>query len=423
MLVLALRRQVCYHICHMRIVTLALGLLCAVHAVGGVQVINGDVLLDRTIKLTQDCRQGFDTYRISVGDGQSVEIAYSEYSRHQSDECGGITVQPSCSGVLTEAFEDDAGSSYWRVLGPAVFSVQAAGTPAVRGELTRWNDFLERDVSVGTAYAKEWSASVSYLLRVTYSDLSSADKNADFLLENYGGAAAAAIVSPFWNPTKRVYEGKVTNGGEVVGAVRIKVGKASRGRSRVSVEVMTLTGKRYTSKSVSVANSLSERALVKLPIERLGMAYLVLGQGEFAGRVSGFGTIECGCIGCELAATAPHFRLQSPITLIGDQPVESGMLPMDVPLVQRGSRFSAAPGVQNPSKLWLGYNKTSGKITGAFKVYVKRPNGKLRAFSFKVRGLVIDGVGYAKAYHLNGRYETSASLSDPVRQVVRTPGD
>ena len=93
-------------------------------------------------------------------------------------------------------------------------------------------------------------------------------------------------------------QGAAYDGGDVVGIVELKLGKVSKGQSKVSGSVTTLDGKKYTAKGVTVTGiDGTAPATVSLEVKGLGTMTVAIGGAQFAGNLGGTYHVQSASVG------------------------------------------------------------------------------------------------------------------------------
>lgn len=361
--------------------------LLALTASAGSYTLTHDTSVTRTIKAGTG-RLTPDNYRIEIPQGRRATVVFVENSRKLSDSCTGITVGPAMSGVVHSQLEGALGERIWVVSGNCFLSISVMGSG-------RYGD---------------WSASVKYSLNVTFSGEAGGDCEEEALDWPDGGIAASAITTPFWDCFGATYCGKVMRGGSIVGTLRLKVGRMHNLKSKVSATYSDISGKKVSSSSATVACSEKGPALVTLNLKGFGPLRLRLGQGEFAGTLGevagGFYTVE-DCDICGFASTDLRFTMDG-VSVSNGELLRTDLLPLDVPLQLAGKKLAVVG--ENPSKLKLSFTTSTGRVSGSFKAFTEKPNGKLRSHAFKIRGFIADGVAYLSVVRSGSLFESGAVI-------------
>ena len=208
--------------------------------------------------------------------------------------------------------------------------------------------------------------------------------------------------------------------GELAGIVTFKIAKKDKkGNIKVSSTVTTLEGKKVSAKAVTIAvaaeGEVSRATLAfKSPIGNMNFELDSEGRIELFGSA---GEIDVANVGGNWTKTNSRVYVD-----IGEVPnaVLKNLLPNGVPVVPKGGKWSFAPAAQvklvkdkstgrynvvvntdngkksNLSAMKLSYTPKSAVFKGSFKIYALE-NNKLKKYTAKVTGLVVDGEGAGKA--------------------------
>ena len=240
------------------------------------------------------------------------------------------------------------------------------------------------------------------------------------------------ITAPYAAPNAMVLSGVIYNGQEVVGIVELKLGKVKNGVGKISGSFTGLDGKKHNIKAVKLTGlDGTAPAVVSLDVKGVGTLTATIGGDKFAGSLGAWHvqSAEVGGVGNKAAATAGVAMddlTAFPGTVLAD------LLPKAEALtISRGKwSFAKAASVKwakpkkgaapskfydeasgkdliidtskgsNLSGLKLSYTPKKGTFKGSFKVYALEGAGaktKLKKYTIKVSGVVVDGVGYGAA--------------------------
>ena len=256
------------------------------------------------------------------------------------------------------------------------------------------------------------------------------------------------------------YVGAVYVGANPVGVLSLKCAKVATsgknaGKSKVSAVVIDLGGKQKKSSAEYVTCGYD--AKVKLVVKDWGTLSLTLGGEGFTGTLGDGMTVRTARVGDAL------LRANSVVSV--DFKSGTGMLPAGVidyllptgesaePVIQRGGKWlfaKAAPikykkttdrttkavhyelqGADDPvktnlSSMKLTYTPKKGTFKGSFKVYALEPSGaptKLKKYSVKVSGIVVDGVGRGNAtIDRNGNFQVFVSSRESIEKMAAEKG-
>lgn len=227
-----------------------------------------------------------------------------------------------------------------------------------------------------------------------------------------GGAAAAA---GGFDPKKAtVLNGVYLEGESVRGVLQVKVGKASKkGESKVSVTVIGLDGKKYTSKSVKVPTGGTSTQTFE--VKTLGSLTLTFGENGFSGTLNGgtvvqtegrfattrgHATFTASDLTALSGAVATYFPTDEAVSRTEKKwavVAKAGKLKYVVLNKNDGIAGTLAPTGSNIAGLKLTYAPKTQTFKGSFKVWTfDSAKNKLKSVSAKVTGVVVDGVGYGQ---------------------------
>ena len=245
---------------------------------------------------------------------------------------------------------------------------------------------------------------------------------------------AADIVAPYDVPKAVMVQGVVYDGGKVVGIVELKLGKvnAKKGTGKVSGSMTTLDGKKHAIKAVNLEgiDGVSPKD-VSLEVKDFGTMSITIGGTQFAGSMGKY-DVQSADVGGNWNKGGTKVYVDATSASLPAGALEE-LLPDGEPVVASGGKwkFAKAAGVKwakpkkgaalpeiydaesgkglvvdtsagktNLSGLKLAYTPKKGTFKGSFKVYVLEGEGKaikLKKYTVKVSGVVVDGVGYGTA--------------------------
>ena len=237
------------------------------------------------------------------------------------------------------------------------------------------------------------------------------------------------ITAPYAAAKVMKLKGAAYDGCDVVGVIELKLGKVSKRKtSKVSGSFIGLDGKKRTMKAVTVTGiDGTAAATVALDVKGLGRMTAVIGGSQFAGALGSWHVQSVNVGGIWMKAHATAAVTVGDVSAFGSG-VLADLLPTnEVATVARGKwSFMKAANVKwnkpkagqaaftpldasgkgliidtsknrtNLSGLKLNYTPKKGTFKGSFKVYAVQ-NGKIKKFTVKVNGVVVDGVGYGSA--------------------------
>lgn len=226
--------------------------------------------------------------------------------------------------------------------------------------------------------------------------------------------------------------GAVYDGLDVVGVVELKLGKVSakKNASKVSGSVTLLDGKKYNVKGVQAVVGAAAPLTVTLEVKKVGTMAVTIGGDRFAGSL-GKWHMQTAIVGGNWKSSAVTVSLETAdLSTIPGTVLES-LLPYAEKGTSSGNKwsFAKAAGVKwtkpkagegpvvldaasgkglvvdtskgktNLSGMKLTYTAKKGTFKGSFKVYALESSGtatKLKKYSMKVGGVVVNGVGYGE---------------------------
>ena len=232
-----------------------------------------------------------------------------------------------------------------------------------------------------------------------------------------GGEVSVPVVTPtgaFEAATTRTDNGVLMQDGTAVGVLQVKVGRESKGESKVSVTVIGLDGKKYTAKAVKVPTG--DTVTREFEVKKLGTLSLTFGANGFSGSLAGsvVTSVEGATAVTDGAATFAAGDLSSLPGVLTDY------LPKDEPVTRTAKKWTVKakagklkynkkanpkrdiveglqPTGSNIAGLKLTYAPKTQTFKGSFKVWTfDSAKNKLKSISAKVTGVVVDGVGYGQ---------------------------
>ena len=245
------------------------------------------------------------------------------------------------------------------------------------------------------------------------------------------------ITAPYAAPKAVKLHGVAYNGCDVTGIIELKLGKvnAKKKTSRVSGSFTGLDGKKITIKAVPVTGvDGSAPVAVSLKVKGLGTMNVTIGGTQFAGSLGGWHVQSADVGGSWNKAGAKVYvdmAAGSGTTALPTGTIEN-LLPDGEPVIAKGGKWAFAKAARvkwsklkngapqpeifnqeagkglvidtskggNLSAMKLTYTPKKGTFKGSFKVYALEGAGKatkLKKYTVKVTGVVVDGVGYGVA--------------------------
>ena len=265
-------------------------------------------------------------------------------------------------------------------------------------------------------------------IKVTYKDVG-------------GSEQGGGTVSDIWK-TARTVQGAVYDGNDVIGIVELKLGKVNnkKGTGKVSGSVTTLDGKKHTIQAFNLTglDGASPKA-VSLEVRDYGTMSISIGDTAFSGSMGKY-HVQSATVGGDWnkGGAKVYVDMESASLPAGTQVY---LLPDGEPVVASGGKWKFAKaasvkwgkpkqragsqevkmalfdanagkgitvdtsaGKTNLSGMKLAYTPKKGTFKGSFKVYALEGEGKakkLKKYTVKVSGVVVDGVGYGTATSKN----------------------
>ncbi len=256
----------------------------------------------------------------------------------------------------------------------------------------------------------------------------------DPVTPGYEVVDATDIVAPYEAPKAVMLQGVVHDGGNVVGIVELKLGKvnAKKGTSRVSGSLTTLDGKKHAIKAVNLEgiDGVSPKD-VSLEVKDFGTMSITIGGTQFAGSMGKYdvqsadvggnwnkgsakvyvdatsASLPAGALeellpdGEPVVASGGKWKFAKAASIRWAKPKKGAALPEIYDAESgKGLVVDTSAGKTNLSGLKLVYTPKKGTFKGSFKVYALEEEGKaikLKKYTVKVSGVVVDGVGYGTA--------------------------
>jgi hypothetical protein len=244
------------------------------------------------------------------------------------------------------------------------------------------------------------------------------------------------ITDPYSAPSAMLLHGAVYDGCDVVGIVELKLGKEKKMASKISGSVTLLDGKKHSIKAVTVSVDGASPAVGYLQVKGLGIMHVAIGGGRFAGTLPYLGVD----LHVQSASACEKWSGASATASVDmdDVSVFPGMVLTDLlpyseaaDVVNGKWKFRKAAGVKwgkpkagtelselydpqtgkdllvnvakgktNLSGMKLSYTPKKGTFKGSFKLFTLQGEGKgrkLKKYTVKVSGVVVNGVGYGIA--------------------------
>ena len=253
--------------------------------------------------------------------------------------------------------------------------------------------------------------------------------------ERYEKLEMDDITAAYEAPKAVTLHGAVYDGCDVVAIVELKLGKvnAKKGTSKIGGSVTLLDGKKITIKAVTVSGIDGKSPVtVSLEVKGRGTMHVAIGGTTFAGSL-GDGHVQSASVGVAWGGASAAVSVETDDMSAFPGKVLADLLPApEVADVNKGKwTFKKAAGVKwakpkkgaelpeiydaesgkglvvdtskgktNLSGMKLTYTPKKGTFKGSFKVYELQGSGKgtkLKKYTFKVSGVVVDGIGYGLA--------------------------
>ena len=247
---------------------------------------------------------------------------------------------------------------------------------------------------------------------------------------------AGDIVEPYVAPKAVTLMGAVYDDCDVVGVVELKLGKVSKGKSKISGSFTGLDGKKISIKAVTVTGiDGSAPVSVSLAVKGHGTMDVTIGGSRFAGSLGGKYHVQSAAVGGAWAGGTAKATVDIEIGDLARFPgtLLTDFLPDEEMATVKNGKWTFAKaasvkwakpkkgaevseyydaaagkdlvidttkGKTNLSGLKLTYTPKTGIFKGSFKVYALEGSGKktkLKTYTVNVNGFVLDGVGYGTA--------------------------
>ena len=228
---------------------------------------------------------------------------------------------------------------------------------------------------------------------------------------NAGGAETGGGGSRPWTAKKAVtLDGAVYDAdGNVAGVVQLKVAKPNdkKHNAKISGAVTLLDGKKRTLKAAAFNVPADRPIVANLSVKGLGTLALVIGDDGFEGTVGGYVVADAKVGGNWTRADSGVYAVATSGTL--PPGTIEDLLPDGEPVRVKGGKwvFDKAASIKyakgvlsgdtdpkkpNLSAMKLTYTPKTGLFKGSFKLYALQ-GGKLKKFTVKISGVVVDGEG------------------------------
>ena len=250
----------------------------------------------------------------------------------------------------------------------------------------------------------------------------------------YDRLDAGDVVAVYSAPKAVTLRGAVYDGCDVVGVVELKLGKVNgkKGTGKVSGSVTTLDGKKHTMKAFNLTgiDGTAPKAAA-LEVKDLGTMAITIGGTQFAGTLGRYHVQSAGAggnwtrtdarayvdaagaslpsgtledflpAGEPVTAAAGKWKFAKAASVKWAKPKKGAATPEIYNEASgKGLVVDTAGGKTNLSGLKITYTPKKGTFKGSFKLYVLEGTGsatKLKKYTVKVSGVVVDGVGYGSA--------------------------
>ncbi|MBO4287311.1 MAG: InlB B-repeat-containing protein [Kiritimatiellae bacterium] len=197
--------------------------------------------------------------------------------------------------------------------------------------------------------------------------------------------------------------------GNVAGVVQLKVAKpnAKKHNAKVSGSVTLLDGKKRTLKAAAFHVPADQPIAANLSVKGLGTLSLLIGDNGFDGSFSAY-TVASAKVGGKWTRTDARVHTVATSAPLPPGTIEE-LLPDGEPVRVKGGKWAfdkaasikyakgVLSGYTDPKKpnlaaLKLTYTPKTGLFKGSFKLYALQ-GGKLKKFTVKITGVVVDGEG------------------------------
>ena len=257
--------------------------------------------------------------------------------------------------------------------------------------------------------------------------------NPDPVNPGYEVINATDIRAPYFVPKAVTAMGAAYDGnGAVVGIVELKLGKVSKGKGKVSGSFVDLDGKKHTIKGPKLEGIDGNAPIaVALDVKDFGAMNVTIGGELFAGSLGNW-HVQSANVGGNWTGRGATVTVDANDLSMFAGTVLEDLLPNEEQATVAGGKwtFAKAASVKwskpkngaeppkiydgdsgkglfvdkskgtNLSAMKLSYTPKKGTFKGSFKVYALEGTGKstkLKKYTVKVAGLVVDGVGYGAA--------------------------
>ena len=229
----------------------------------------------------------------------------------------------------------------------------------------------------------------------------------------YNVLNASDIVAPYGASNAVTLQGAVYDGCDVVGIVELKLGKVKGGAGKISGAFIDLSGKKHAIAALKLSGiSGTSPQKVSLTVKNQGTLAVTIGGTKFAGSL-GKWHVQTANIGVVWRKSTATVSVDAKDLSMFAGTVRSDLLPKKEVATASGGKwtFDKAASIKmkkgvlvgaddplkpNKSGLKLAYTPKKGTFKGSFKVYAVE-GAKLKKYSMKVNGVVVDGVGYGLA--------------------------
>ena len=225
---------------------------------------------------------------------------------------------------------------------------------------------------------------------------------------------SAGVAGAFTAPAAKTLNGALVKDGKAFGVLQVKVGKASKtGESKVSVTVIGLGGKKYTSKAATVPTG--DTVTKDFEVKKLGTLTLTFGANGFSGTLDGatvtsvdansattdgkatFAAGDLSSLSGVLTKYLPQDELVTRTEKKWKVAAKAGKLKYVKPNEKKGVAGGLEATGSNIAALKLTYTPKTQTFKGSFKVWTfDEAKKKLKSVSAKVTGVVVNGAGYGE---------------------------
>ena len=244
------------------------------------------------------------------------------------------------------------------------------------------------------------------------------------------------VTEPYSAPSAVLLHGALYDGCEVVGIVELKLGKVKKMSSKIAGSVTLLDGKKHSIKAVTVKLDGASPAVGYLQVKGIGIMHVAIGGNRFAGTLpyrgvdlhvqsapvckawggkSATASVEMDDLsmfsGMVLTELLPYsevadinngkWKFRKAAGVKWSKP-KKGAVPSELydPMSGKDLLVDVSKGKTNLSAMKLSYAPKKGTFKGSFKLYALQGEGKgrkLKKYTVKVSGVVVDDVGYGIA--------------------------